>query len=108
MYYDGFEGEEEVEITLVTDQSFSIHFWVGYKDDILSNPDLQGKGWTGFTKDYHQLEGAFSNDPTPDNYCDPQEYLLDIKQYQDVDFYRRRKPSCSSIDNHILGICYIC
>lgn len=80
MYYDGFEGEEEVEITLINDQSLSIHFWIGYMDDILSNPDLQGKGWAGFTK------ALFSNDPTPDNCYDPHEYLHDIKQYQDADF----------------------
>ena len=86
MYYDGFEGEEEVEITLVNDQSININFWVGYLDDILSDPDLTGKGWTGFTRDYHQLEGAFSSDSNLEHHYDPTEYLHDISQYQDADF----------------------
>ena len=85
-YYDGFEREEEIEIVLANDPSLNIHFWVGYIDDILQKPDLTGNGWTGFTRDYHQLERVFSNDPDPDYRYDPQEYLLDIMQYKDAAF----------------------
>lgn len=39
----------------------AIHIWEGYFDDIFDSPSLDGKGWKGFTRDYHQLEGVSRN-----------------------------------------------
>ena len=79
-YYDGFEGEDEVVLSLKTDPEVSIHIWVGYLDDILSNPVLNGSKWTGLTRDYHQLEGAFSEEGESAE-ASPEEYLNDLQQY---------------------------
>ena len=40
----------------------NMHIWDGYIDDILREPNLDGNGWHGFTRDYHQCEGAFGDD----------------------------------------------
>lgn len=85
-YYDGFEGEEEIMISLVYDPSVGVRFWNGYLFDILQKPDLSGKGWKGFTRDYHQMEGAFSLEPDNHECYDPEEYLEDISQYSETRF----------------------
>ena len=79
-YYDGFEGEDEVVLSLESESEVAIHIWIGYLDDILREPVLDGSKWTGLTRDYHQLEGAFSEEgeSTIDN---PEEYLVDLQQY---------------------------
>ena len=57
-----------------------LHIWDGYLDDILREPKLDSKGWTCFTRDYHQLEGAFGDDnEMPITEID--EYLNDLKLY---------------------------
>lgn len=84
-FYEGFEGEEEIILSLESDREVSIHIWSGYLDDILREPPLNGSEWTGFTRDYHQLEGAFSE--TGDSVSvDPTEYLNDLQQYADREF----------------------
>ncbi|MDO4483582.1 MAG: hypothetical protein Q4C54_03855 [Clostridia bacterium] len=85
-YYHGCEGEEEVIISLDSNPLFNIHLWIGYLDDILNNPDLSGIGWNGFTRDYHQLEGAFSTKTDMCRVYSTQEYLEDLLQYKERNF----------------------
>lgn len=84
-YYEGFEGEDEIVMSLENDPEYSIHIWTGYIDSILSDPVLDGKGWKGMTRDYHQLEGPFAEDGKSIE-IDPEEYLEDLCQYEDKPF----------------------
>lgn len=84
-FYEGFEGEKEIILSLESDQEISIHLWSGYLDDILREPTLNGSAWTGFTRDYHQLEGAFSEEGNSVA-VDPTEYLNDLQQYTGRNF----------------------
>ena len=84
-YYEGFEGEDEVVLTLDSDSDMAIHVWVGYLDDILREPVLNGSEWTGLTRDYHQAEGAFSQEGESVT-VHPEEYLEDMKKYSERQF----------------------
>ena len=68
-----------------------IHFTDGFFDDIFRDPSLDGKGWHGFTRDYHQSEGAFSNDDQA-IIKDLDEYIADMKIYENRKFdYKETK-----------------
>lgn len=82
-FYDGYEDEPEVILSLPNCEA--IHIWEGYFDDIYDTPSLDGKGWSGFTRDYHQLEGIFSNDGQTAE-IDPKEYLDDLMLYKNKAF----------------------
>ena len=84
-YYEGFEGEEEVVLSLDSDSDVAIHVWVGYLDDILREPVLNDSEWTGLTRDYHQAEGAFSQEGESVTVY-PEEYLEDMKNYSERQF----------------------
>ena len=62
-----------------------IHIWEGYFDDIFDSPSLDGKGWKGFTRDYHQLEGVFSENGGVYE-INPTEYLEDLMLYKEKTF----------------------
>ena len=79
-YYEGFEDEPEVVFNALKADMKVLHIWDGYIDDILRDPNLAGQGWTGFTRDYHQCEGAFGDDDEGIIYDIP-EYLNDLKSY---------------------------
>ena len=83
IFYEGFEGEPEIILTFSNAEVF--HIWDGYFDDIYNRPSLDGKGWNGFTRDYHQMEGIFANggDTVKIN---PKEYLDDLMLYKDKNF----------------------
>ena len=85
VYYNGFEGEDEVVLSLASNKEISIHLWIGYLDDILREPTLDGSNWSGFTRDYHQLEGAFSQDGNAVT-VNPFEYYKDLQLYADRKF----------------------
>ena len=61
-FYEGYEGEPE--IILIIPNEDILHIWEGYFDDIYDTPSLDGNGWKGFTRDYHQMEGIFADDNT--------------------------------------------
>lgn len=82
-YYEGYEGEPEIILSLA--DTYAIHIWEGYFDDIYDSPSLDGNGWAGFTRDYHQLEGIFSNDEST-AVVNPKEYLEDLMLYKDKAF----------------------
>lgn len=82
-YYKGFEGEGEIILCIESDQA--IHLWEGYFDDIYDMPPLDGNGWKGFTRDYHQLEGIFSERGGVYE-INPSEYLEDLTLYREKSF----------------------
>lgn len=84
-FYDGYESEPQITIAIKDDENIHIHLWDGYFEDIFGNPSLDGNGWTGFTKDYNQLEGAFAENADCEE-IKPNEYLEDILQYKEKTF----------------------
>lgn len=84
-FYEGFEGEPEIVIEAEDVNMQILHIWDGYLDDILSEPSLDGNGWRGFTRDYHQCEGAFGDD-CKTIITDISEYLNDLKLYKKRNF----------------------
>lgn len=80
MFYDGFEGESEIVLTLVENPEEQLHIWEGYFDDIFAQPRFFVEGWRGFTKDYHQLEGVWG---VSEQTClvKPDDYLADALDY---------------------------
>lgn len=84
-YYEGYEGEPEVIIESENDAMQRLHIWEGYFDDLLREPITDGNGWIGFTRDYHQCEGAFGDDSEA-TITNISEYLDDLKLYADSPF----------------------
>ena len=62
IYYDGYEGETEIVLSINESKDLNMHVWEGYFDDIFGEPSLVGDGWRGFTRDIHQMERIFSNE----------------------------------------------
>lgn len=82
-FYEGYEDESEIVLCIEKDEA--IHIWEGYFDDIFDSPSLDGKGWKGFTRDYHQLEGVFSENGGVYE-INPTEYLEDLMLYKEKTF----------------------
>ena len=82
-YYEGYEDEGKIVLCIEADQA--IHIWEGYYDDIFDTPTLDGNGWKGFTRDYHQFEGVFSENGGIVE-INPSEYLEDILLYKEKTF----------------------
>lgn len=82
-FYDGYEDEGEIVLCIEADQA--IHVWEGYFDDIFDTPSLDGNGWKGFTRDYHQFEGIFSENGGVYE-INPAEYLEDLMLYKEKNF----------------------
>lgn len=82
-YYNGYEGEGEIIIRLEMEEE--VHIWEGYFEDIYDIPSLTGNGWKGFTRDYNQLEGIFSEEDIIMG-INPEEYLEDLMLYKDKQF----------------------
>ncbi|MBQ7567844.1 hypothetical protein IJT17_03475 [bacterium] len=59
--------------------------WEGLFADLLDNPDMSGKGWIGFTRDYHELKGIWNEDYEPVS-IDVSEYLKDLDYYTGQSF----------------------
>ena len=85
-FYKGYEYEPKISLTLVQDPTKNIQIWQGYFDDIFSSPSTDGNGWKGFTKDYHQFEGAFSEEGEPYILSSCKEYYEDLASYDDINF----------------------
>lgn len=72
-------------IVLFIEKEEAVHILEGYFDDIFDTPSLEGKGWKGFTRDYHQFEGVFSENGGVYE-INPTEYLDDLMLYKDKNF----------------------
>ena len=84
-FYEGYDGEPQITITVKGDEDARIHLWDGYFEDIFGNPPLSENGWSGFTKDYNQLEGALAAGAGSVE-ISPVEYLNDISSYKGKTF----------------------
>lgn len=82
-FHKGYEGEPEIILTLPNSEP--IHIWEGYFDDIYDTPSLDGNGWNGFTRDYHQMEGIFADNGTAAE-VEPKEYLEVLMLYKNKTF----------------------
>ena len=78
IYYDGYEGETEIVLSINESKDLNMHVWEGYFDDIFGEPSLVGDGWRGFTRDIHQMERIFSNEEF-NMIVDVSEYLITYK-----------------------------
>ena len=85
-YYEGFEGEEEVMLSLKENLECNIHVWEGYFSDIFDDPPLHGLGWHGFTRDYQECRNAFGIASNNAEILNLREYLEDMMQYKDKKF----------------------
>ena len=82
-FYEGYEGDPEIILSIA--DTDILHIWDGYFDDIYDTPSLDGKGWIGFTRDYHQIEGIFANGGCAAE-INPTEYLEDLMLYKNKTF----------------------
>lgn len=90
-FYEGYEDEPEIEFSTNDSNIETLHIWDGFFDDIFRKPNLDGKGWHGFTRDYHQCEGAFDNNGEAE-ITNLQEYIDDLKTYESRKFdYKETK-----------------
>ena len=79
--------DAEIILSLKENPDFNLHLWEGYFRDLFGHPPLHGKGWHGFTRDFNEFKGAYSN--VNDNrieLLDLEEYLRDILQYAEKKF----------------------
>lgn len=79
-YYEGYEDEPEITLSIIEAPEYNIHLWEGYLYDILGEPILNGKAWIGFTRDAQQFEGIFSDEGSP-AVIDIPEYLDDLRTH---------------------------
>ena len=84
-FYEGFEGETEIELSSNNQNMETLHIWDGFFWDLFGDPSLDGKGWNGFTRDYNQCEGAFGDDSEA-VISDIDEYIDDLKIYENRKF----------------------
>ena len=108
-YYDGFEDEAEIIPDVLHMNMKVLHIWDGYLDDILREPNLDGNGWLGFTRDYHQCEGAFGR-RGEEIIRDIPEYLSDMKSYAGRHFDYKETAEvyhmlCSWLEEALLNQC---
>lgn len=81
-FADTLDGMD-IELRYAEASEFRLLFDQMYFSDIFGEPDLSGKGWSGFTRDWQQLERTFCVD-----YYDPKpvpdldEYLNDLYTYK--------------------------
>ena len=79
-FFENFDDEPEIIFESDREDMEILHVWEGYLDDISRDPDLEGAGWLGFTRDYHQCKGAFG-DESIEVITNISEYLDDLKSY---------------------------
>lgn len=97
IFYKGFEDEPEIELFIDDKMEYNIHIWQGYFGDIFREPPLNGKGWNGFTRDFHQLERTYKK---KDVIIDINEYLNDLYIYDKRTFEFEESRECYEL------ICY--
>jgi hypothetical protein len=95
-FYDGYEGEGEITLSLSNDENVSLHIWDGYFEDIFGNPNVSENGWTGFTKDYQESVRTFAGEETiPSTLIE--EYLIDLKCYEKDHFSYDESSECLAL-----------
>ena len=81
-YADTYDGMY-IEMTYAEKPEFRLLFDKCYFSNIFGEPDLSGKGWNGFTREWQQMERAFSiENQHPVLIDDIDEYLTDLYSYK--------------------------
>jgi hypothetical protein len=91
-YYDGFESDTEITLSIVENSEYNIHIYEGYFTDFFGSPEVDGKGWNGFTRDYNQMERTFGDEDYV--ISDVKEYLEDMISYADKKFEDEDTTQC--------------
>lgn len=79
--------DDEVILSLKEAPEFNLHIWDLYFDDIFNNSLFKEREKSGFTRDFQEGKGAFSDENQ--NYAElqnPEEYLADLLQYTEKEF----------------------
>jgi hypothetical protein len=112
-FYEGFEGETEIILSILDHREFNLHIWEGYIDEIFSNALLNQQKWIGFTRDYQEDDGAFGD--MEEHNIDAKEYLEDIKTYYNFPLSKECNEICNLIceflefvlDNNYIATLYV-
>ncbi len=82
MYCEADLCDDEIVLSSKENPELNLNIWEGYFCDIFEHPPLNGLGWRGFTRDYHEFKGAFSSENDSKTEIEnPREYLEDLLQY---------------------------
>ncbi|MDO4179455.1 MAG: hypothetical protein Q4D21_09780 [Phascolarctobacterium sp.] len=92
-FYDGYEGEGEIILSLAKSPEIIIHIWDGYFEDIFGNPYTTENEWQGFTRDYQEACNTFSGSENSVS-IDPTCYLNDLCLYKEHSFSYEETSSC--------------
>ncbi len=84
-YLEGYGDEPYVSFIIPEADIDHLNIWEGLFADLLANPDMSGKGWNGFTRDYHELKGIWNESGEQVSISIP-EYLSDLDNYKDRSF----------------------
>lgn len=95
-FYNGYEGECEVVLSIKSNQKLMLHIWEGYFEDIFGKPVFNENGWNGFTRDYQEGMGVFSEDGK-NIIVNIKEYLADLKHYEDEFFPYEATRACLNL-----------
>lgn len=95
-FYEGYEGEPEITLSLVKHPHFCIHIWEGYLEDIFDSFTPDGKSWNGFTKQYQEDSGLWGPEGIME-ITDVTPYLKDLRQYNTTRFHYPETAECLSL-----------
>lgn len=84
-FTEGYEGEPYISFEIPNSDVESLVVWEGLFADLLDAPDMSGKGWEGFTRDYHELKGIW-DERKAETEIRISEYLKDLKNYKNASF----------------------
>ena len=85
-FCDIYEGNDVI-LKIKENPTINIRIGESFFYEVFRKPPLHGLGWCGFTRDYHEMKGAFnSGEEGISEIVNPKEYLEDIMQYKDKDF----------------------
>ena len=80
-----YEGGPYISFEMVGADYEPLVVWEGLFADLLDAPDMSGKGWKGFTRDYHELKGIWDEHKV-ETEIRISEYLKDLKSYKNASF----------------------
>lgn len=84
-FTEGYGDEPFITFRMNNTDANTLCIWEGLFADLLDSPDLSGKGWKGFTRDFHEYKGIWSEEGEEIE-IKRNEYYGDIVQYLDGSF----------------------
>lgn len=79
--------DDEIILSLKEQPEFNLHIWEGYIRDLFGNPPMNGERWYGFTRDFNEFVGAFSEkEGNKIEISEVEEYFVDLIQYAEKRF----------------------